>query len=410
MTRADDVRSMLDGRPLAPTESAGGVFLSRTPPLVPPIYQSSTFELDDQSYRDIQENEGLGETWYTRFGNPTVAAAAARIAELERAESAAMTSSGMGAIATVLLTLCKAGDRIVSARELYGDTRDLLVRDLPRLGVKVDFVPGADSESWRRVLGDEAALAYMESLTNPQLLLLDVPQIAELAHQAGARLVVDNTLASPYVLRPLEWGADVVVHSATKSLNGHSDVVAGAVASDRAFIRDVQRRIITFGTSLDPHAAFLVSRGLKTFEVRLERQTRTAASVARFLADSDDVHKVIHPSLPSFPSRDVSEKLLDPDRTGAMVTFVLAGGDERALRFMRSLSVPTEATSLGGVESLVSAPFNSSHFSLSTEERKRAGIVPGMVRMSIGLESADVLIGDIEKAIEASRVDAGTGV
>jgi cystathionine beta-lyase/cystathionine gamma-synthase len=240
------------------TDTARG-YLSRTAPVVPPIYQCTTFELDDQSYEDIVQGGGFEQTWYTRFGNPTVAWAADRVARLEGGQAAVMTSSGMGAIATALLSLCRAGDRIVAARELYGDTRDLLVRDLPALGIRVDFVATADLAHWEAALAaGPAAVAYAESLSNPQLRVLDIPAVAELVHRRGVRLVVDNTFASAFTVQPLSLGADVVVHSATKFLNGHSDVVAGAVVADAASIREVQRRVVTFGTCLDPHAAFLV--------------------------------------------------------------------------------------------------------------------------------------------------------
>src|SRR5262245_50765081 len=278
--------------------------LSRTPPVVPPIYQTTIFHLDDVSYDDVVETGGLNEDWYTRFHNPTVAAAADEVARLEHAPAALMTSSGMAAIASTLVTLCAAGDRVVAARELYGDTFDLLSRDLPRLGLSVELVRGDAIEEWEAAFArGPVAVAYAETLSNPQLRLLDVPAVARIAHAHGARLVVDNTFASPHVLRPLEHGADLVVHSASKFLNGHSDVIAGCVAGDEAAVREVQRRVITFGGSLDPHAAFLVLRGLRTFDVRLERQQATALRVAEFLARRPEVTRVIYPGLDSYPHR-----------------------------------------------------------------------------------------------------------
>lgn len=398
-----DGSDTLMGRPLATGERPGEVFRPRTAPVVPPIHQSTIYLLDDSTYADIRTNEGLGEVWYTRFGNPTVAAAAAGIAALEEAPSAAMTSSGMGAIATTVLALCRAGDRIVSARQIYGDTRDLFVRDLPNLGIRVDFVDAADLDGWRRALSNgPVRLAYAESLSNPQLSLLDVPAVAEAAHRSDALLVVDNTFATPFMIRPLAHGADAVVHSVSKFLNGHSDVVAGCVASSPEIIREVQRRIVTFGACLDPHAAFMVSRGLKTFQVRLEREARTATLVARFLEARDDVERVLYPALDSHPGKAVADRLLAPGRTGAMVTFVVAGGEARAADFLRRMRIPAEATSLGGVETLVSMPITSSHFSLSPEELERAGIVPGMIRLSVGLEEPEALIEDFRSALDSS--------
>jgi cystathionine beta-lyase/cystathionine gamma-synthase len=388
------------------TDAARG-YLSRTTPVVPPIYQCTTFELDDQSYRDIVEGGGFGQTWYTRFGNPTVTWAADAVARLEGGQAAVMTSSGMGAIATTLLSLCRAGDRIVAARELYGDTRDLLVRDLPALGIRVDFVPAADLGQWEAALAaGPAAVAYAESLSNPQLRVLDVPGVAELAHRRGARLVVDNTFASAFCVQPLSLGADVVVHSATKFLNGHSDVVAGAVVADAATVREVQRRVVTFGTCLDPHAAFLVARALHTYQLRLDRQADTAARVARWLEDSPDVVQVSYPGLASHPDAAVAERTWRPGRRGAMVAFVVGGGNDRAARFLRTLNLVREATSLGGVETLISAPHNSSQFSYTPEELDLADIRPGMVRLSVGIEDPAELLADLDQALKRTAPPA----
>jgi cystathionine beta-lyase/cystathionine gamma-synthase len=386
-------------RPGNPSAERGSG-LSRTNPVVPPIYQSTTFVLDDRSYKDIHEG-GLEETWYSRFSNPTVDTAAAEVANLEGAEAALMTSSGMSAIATTLLTILKSGTRMVAARELYGDTRDLLVRDLPRLGVEIVWVDADRIDDWRDAAEKGEALCfYAECLSNPQLKLLDIPAVSSLAQEVGAVLIVDNTFATPYMVHPLRLGADLVVHSATKFLNGHSDVIAGSVVGDEATVREIQRRIVTFGGCLDPHAAFLVRRGLKTFDVRLARQTSNAQEVADFLEGRKDVVRVDYPGLASYRWRKVAEKILEPGRTGAMVTFVVEGGDRRALAFMRRLKLAVEATSLGGVETLVSAPFNSSHFSLTESERQLAGIDSGMVRLSVGIEQSDLIINDIGQALD----------
>jgi cystathionine beta-lyase/cystathionine gamma-synthase len=375
-------------------------WLVRSVPVVPPIYQSATYVLDDRSYADIHETGGMCETWYSRFGNPTCAAAADEIGRLEGAEAGLMTASGMAAIASTLVTLCRAGDRIVSAAELYGDTRELLARDLSGLGIEVELVDAADLDGWERALTRPARLVFAETLSNPQLRLLDVPAVAELAHQAGARFVVDNTFASPYAIRPLELGADVVIHSATKFLNGHSDVTAGCVLGDGQTVESVQRRVVTFGGCLDPHAAYLVWRGLQTFELRLERQNQNASLIADHLARHTDVEVVHYPGRDDYVDREIAERILEPNRCGAMVTFVVAGGDERAAQVMRRLTLAAQATSLGGVESLVSAPFNSSHFMLSAQERNDAGIAAGMLRMSVGSENADALIADLDRALD----------
>lgn len=386
----------------APTgrAAAAAAYVARTVPVVPPIYQSVTFLLDDAAYADVLEG-GLTETWYSRFSNPTVSAAAEEARRREGAEAALLSASGMAAIATTLLTLVPAGGRIVAARELYGDTRDLLARDLPALGIQVDLVDVADTQAWKAALAaGPVAVAYAESLSNPQLRMLDVPAVADLAHAAGARLVVDNTFASPFMLRPLEHGADLVVESATKYLSGHSDVIAGVVAGPAELVREVQRRVITFGGCLDPHAAFLVWRGVQTFEVRLARQNQNAATMAAWLAGRRDVTQVIYPRLVSHPQYHLASRLLDDMRGGAMISFVVDGGDERALAVMRRLKVACEATSLGGVETLASTPFNSSHFSLTPAEREEAGIPAGMIRLSVGLEPPKDLIADLTQALD----------
>jgi len=376
----------------------------RTQPVVAPIYQSVTFRLDEVSYDDIRATGGLNEYWYSRFRNPTVDAAGTDIARLEGAETALMTSSGMAAIAVVLLTLLSAGDRLVAARELYGDTRELLERDLRQLGVTVELVGAADLDGWHRAVErGPAAMLYAETVSNPQLRLLDVPTLADLAHGAGARLVVDNTFATPLLVRPLEHGADVVIDSVTKFLNGHSDVTAGCISSNRALIQQFQRRVITLGSTLDPHAAFLVSRALRTVRLRLDRQMSTAAQVAGFLESRPDVADVIYPGLPTYPQRELAAQLLPAGRGGGMVTFVVHGGNQRGYDMMRRLRVLTEATSLGGVETLVSMPITSSQFNLSEEELAEAGIPPGMVRLSIGIEEPDEIIGDLAQALDTTR-------
>ena len=372
-------------------------YVARARPVVPPIYQSATFFLDDLAYKDIQEGGGLTEHWYSRFANPTVDVAAAESAELEGAEAALMTSSGMAAIATTLLTLLQGGRRIVAARQVYGDTRDLLVRDLPALGFDVVVVDAADLDAWAAAITPATAIVYAETLSNPQLELTNLPALARLAHDAGAKLVVDNTFATPYTVNPLGLGADVVVHSATKFLNGHSDVIAGVVVSDRATVTEVQRRVVTLGGCLDPHAAFLVWRGIQTFYLRLERSSATARTLAEHLRDHPEVLAVHYPGLPDY---DGPTDVMKPGRGGAMVTFTVRGGNERALAVMRRLAIASEATSLGGVETLVSAPFNSSHFSLNADELAAARIDAGMLRFSCGLEDSEQLISDVDNALD----------
>jgi cystathionine beta-lyase/cystathionine gamma-synthase len=382
-------------------------FNPRTRPVVPPIHHAVTYFLDDEAYKDVQAG-GLDEIWYGRFRNPTVDVAAVEVARLESAEAAFMTSSGMAAIATTLLTLLRSRSRIVSATQVYGDTHDLLVRDLPDWGFDIVRVDAVDLDAWSTAItGGPTTVVFVETLSNPQLELADLPALSRLAHDHGAKLVVDNTFATPYNVRPLELGADVVVHSATKFLNGHSDAIAGVVLGGYDLIREVQRRVVTLGTCLDPHAAYLVWRGIQTFDLRLARSNATARAVAAALAERDDVLGVRHPSRADYPQSDVARRVLRRDddgtlRAGALVSFTVRGGDRRALQVMRKLEIACEATSLGGVESLVSTPFNSSHFSLSRDERRSARIDDGMIRLSCGVEPAGLLIGDLTQALEAT--------
>ena len=378
-----------------PAESRA--FSPRTRPVVPPIHHSVTYYLDDKAYADVQAG-GLDEHWYGRFRNPTADVTASAVARLEGGAAALMTSSGMGAIATTLLTLLRAGDRVVAARQVSGDTRDLLVRDLPGWGVDVVQVDAADLDAWRdAVAGGPTTVVYAETLANPQLELTDVAGVAAVAHEAGARLVVDNTFATPYLVRPLALGADVVVHSATKFLNGHSDVIAGAVVGDVDVVREVQRRVVTLGTCLDAHAAYQVWRGLQTFEVRMARQCASAAEVAAALRAHPDVVSVRYPG-----TSELDRRMLPDGIGGAMVAFTVAGGDARAAAVLRRLQVASEATSLGGVETLVSTPFNYSHFSLTPEERRAARIDDGMIRLSVGLEDPAELVADLVGALEGT--------
>jgi cystathionine beta-lyase/cystathionine gamma-synthase len=396
----------VDARPDGRSGKAAS-FSPRTRPVVPPIHHSVTYFLDDEAYEDVRAG-GLDEFWYGRFRNPTVDVAATAVARLESAEAAFMTSSGMGAIATTLFTLLRSGSRLVAAIQVYGDTRDLLVRDLPGWGVDVVQVDATDLDAWSKaVAGGPTEVVYVETLSNPQLELADLPGLAKLAHAHGARLVVDNTFATPYSVQPFEFGADVVVHSATKFLNGHSDAIAGVILGGSDLVREVQRRVVTLGTCLDPHAAYLVWRGLQTFDLRLTRTNATARAVAEALAARDDVLAVRHPSLDDYSRAEVARRVLRRDddgtlRAGAVVSFTVKGGDPRALQVIRRLEIACEATSLGGVETLVSTPFNSSHFSLTPDERRMARIDDGMIRLSCGVEPPGLLIADMTRALEVT--------
>lgn len=372
----------------------------RATPLVPPIHRSVTYELDAQTYADI-ENGGLTEYWYSRYGNPTNDLVAGEIAALEGAERGYLTASGMAAISSTLLALLGSGDRLVAAQQLYGDTRDLLSKDLARWGIEVDFVDVRDQSAWARAISERpTAAVYVETFSNPSLIPADIPAIADLAHAAGAQLVVDSTFATPYVVQPLALGADLVVHSATKFLNGHSDVTAGVVLGSAQHIERVQRQVIRLGGCLDPGAAHLLWRGLQTFELRMERALSNAGALARALSARDDIVEVIHPTLANYPGSAVAQRICREGRTPALVTLVVKGGDSTATAVLRELAVAREATSLGDVRTLVSTPFNSSHLGFSPEELQLAGIAPGTIRISCGLEQPSLLIDDLNRVLD----------
>lgn len=361
-----------------------------------PVFQSSTFELDQEAYEDIVATGGERTWWYTRLSNPTVDAVASRIAALEGAEDAVLFGSGMAAITTAILALTPPGGRVVSSRELYGDVFDLLRQTIAEAGRTVTFVALDDLDAWSAELAG-ADVMYLETLSNPMLRLADLPALAALAREAGAVAIVDSTFASPINVRPLEHGFDVVVHSATKYLNGHSDLVAGAVLGDRDKVGPVRQLAVRLGGCLDPSAASRLEKSLKTLALRVERQNENAAHLARWLESHDEVEAVSYPMLDSHPDAQLARRLLSGG--GGMVTFRVRGGDARSAGVMDSLHLARQATSLGGVETLISAPYNTSHLGLSPEEREAIGILPGTLRLSVGIEDVADLVDDFSQAL-----------
>jgi len=366
-------------------------------PGVTPIYQSSTFKLTEAVYSSMRENRARDELIYTRYDNPSIRSVERKIASLEGAEDALVFSSGMGAISAVLETFLKPGDRLVCGRDLYGGTHTLVTERLPSLGIRIELVPTDDSEAWHRAFAEGARLAYCESITNPVLKLADLRQIADLAHRAGALAVVDNTFATPVNLRPLELGMDLVIHSGSKYLGGHSDLICGAVSGTKAMLDEIWRRRTIGGACLDPHAAFLLERGMKTLAIRVERQNHNAITLARFLESREQVIWVSYPGLTSHPQHQLADKILDG--SGGMIAFAVKS-DGDGLKLMKQLRLIREATSLGGVESVISMPMNTSQALWSWEQLAEAGIRPGTLRLSCGIEDIDDLIADLEEALD----------
>lgn len=369
-------------------------------PVNVPIYQSTNFFLDDEDYEAILKGRSKDVYLYTRYSNPTRKAVEKKIAALEGGEEALLFSSGMGAISATLLTFLHPGDHLVSSRDIYGGTYKLMNEVLPSKGIEVTYVDPTDPDQIKAAVKENTKVFLFETLSNPLLKIFEVEKVADFAHSRGIKIIVDNTFLSPYNFNPLSKGADLVLHSVSKYLNGHSDVIAGVVVGKREDIEKIWHLLLMLGASPDPFQCYLIDRGLKTLALRMERHNQNAMEIARFLEEHPEVEKVFYPGLPSHSQHNYAKENFRG--FSGMVTFVLKGGDERGVRFMHSLKVINEATSLGGVESLVSMPFNTSHVSLDEESRRKIGILPGTVRLSVGVEDVEDLIEDLEQAIKAS--------
>jgi cystathionine gamma-lyase len=362
-----------------------------------PIFQTSTFFFPTDDPVTWEGKVPEGSYIYSRWGNPTIAAVESKLASLENSQSAVVFSSGMAAISSTLLAMLKKGDRLISIEDLYGGTFSLMRDELPRLGVEVRLVNTTDVEAMERELKKGAGAVYLESPTNPLLKLVDLKVVVEMAHSVGAKVIIDSTFATPINQTPIDLGVDIVVHSATKYLNGHSDLIAGAVAGSKEDMERVAKKRILFGGSLDPMGAFLLMRGMKSLDVRMERHNRNALEVAKFLENHNRVERVHYPGLPSHPQHKLAERQMRG--FGGMVSFEVTGGRAGAEKLLRSVRLIKRATSLGGVDSLVSMPLNSSHSSLTPAERERLGIRDSLVRLSVGIEDVRDIIDDLNRGL-----------
>ena len=363
-----------------------------------PIYQSATFGYPSLAAMIEAFKKGPAGVVYTRYANPTILACEAKLADHEGAEAALVFSSGMAAITSTLFSLLRPGDRIACLREIYGGTFEFLSHWADRLDWIVDWVATADADGIERVLTPDTKVVYAESPTNPLLRLVDLERLAARAHAVGAVLVVDNTFATGHLQRPIELGADLVCHSATKYLGGHGDLVAGAAMGSRARMDALWKVRKILGGVMDPQAAWLLERSVMTLPLRVERASQSAAAIAAFLARHAFVQRVHYPGLASHPDHALAGRQMKS--FGAMVTVELAGDLAASARFVDSLRLFHLAASLGGVESLVSVPAASSHFALTPAERAAAGVTDGMVRLSVGIEDEADLIADLEQALE----------
>jgi cystathionine beta-lyase/cystathionine gamma-synthase len=363
-----------------------------------PIFQNSTFYLSPATYQSIEEGRVRENLIYTRYGNPSQWAIQQKISTLENAESTVVFSSGMAAICTTILALAERGCHIVTSRDLYGGTYNLLYEDLQKFGIGTSFVDMTNIEAIEKAVNNKTKILFFESLSNPLLKIAPIPELVRIARQNGCRLVIDNTFLTPYNLKALNLDVDIVINSATKYLGGHSDLVAGTVSGKRKLIDIIWGQMLKTGGLLDPHVCFLLERSLKTFALRMQAHNSNALKLAQFLERQKEIRRVFYPGLKSHLQNNIAEKLLNGN-FGGMLSFEVNGGDKTAEIFVKNLTLAKEATSLGGVESLVSLPHNTSQASLTKNQRKAIGINEGLVRFSTGAENIEDLIADFKQAI-----------
>jgi cystathionine beta-lyase/cystathionine gamma-synthase len=358
--------------------------------VVTPIHQSATFVNAVGSDREVL---------YTRYGNnPNQVALARKYALIEGAEDAVFVSSGMAATALAHLAVLRSGDHLIASRWIYGGTQRLFDEEFGRFGISLTYVDPTQPRDWRKAIRKTTRAIFLESPVNPTVRVLDVEPVARLAKESGIALLVDGTFASPINFRPLEHGADIVITSATKYLNGHSDVIAGAVAGTRPLVEEVIRLVRRWGQAIDPHAAWLVERGMKTLAVRVARHNANGLAVASFLEQHPAIAAVSYPGLASHPDHEVATRTLNG--FGGMVGVTLKGGAPAVEKFLRRLRLFIHAPSLAGVESLVSDPRFTSHVGRTEDELVDAGIAPGFLRLSCGIEDAEDLVEDLRQALE----------
>lgn len=369
--------------------------------LAMPIYQTSTFIFDSAEQggrRFALEEAGY---IYTRLGNPTTTILEDKIAALEEGEAAVATSSGMGAISSTLWTVLKAGDHIVTDKTLYGCTFALMCHGLTRFGIDVTFVDTSNLDEVKNAMKENTRVVYLETPANPNLKIVDIEALAKIAHtNPNTLVIVDNTFATPYMQKPLTLGADVVVHSVTKYINGHGDVIAGLVITNKALadqIRFVGLKDMT-GAVLGPQDAYYIIRGMKTFEIRMERHCKNARKVVEFLNNHPKIERVYYPGLETHPGYEIAKKQMKD--FGAMISFELKGGFEAGKTLLNSLKLCSLAVSLGDTETLIQHPASMTHSPYTKEEREAAGITDGLVRLSVGLENVEDIIADLEQGLQ----------
>ena len=381
-------------RPETKAVRGGTDLRKKNGPLSTPIYQTSTFEVTDN---EQQLRATPTDMFYTRYGNPTHTVVEKAIAELEGTERALLFASGMNAVTTAILALLKSGDHIVAQRDIYGGAAKFLGQWLPKLGIETTFVDTTEYEQHERAIRPNTRLLYLESPTNPTLRVVDLRRVAAIAKRHNLITMIDSTFATPINCRPAEYGIDLVMHSGTKYFGGHSDLIAGVIAGRDELLRKIHETRTTLGGCMDPHAAWLLLRGIKTLAVRVERQNENALRVAQFLLRHPNVRRVHYPLVEGHPQRALTMEQMRGG--GGIVSFEVEGTGDDARKLTESLNLFTLAPSLGGVDSLVCIPVLTSHAMIPAEHRAKAGITEQMIRLSVGIESAEDLIADLERAL-----------
>ena len=365
----------------------------------PPIYQTSTFQFHDTAHLDAILSGTVEGDLYTRYSNPTQRVVERTLAALEKTEAAMVVGSGMAAITTTILGLLKTGDAILTTADIYGGAYHFFHDFLPRFDIKVIMVPSHDAGTLEAAMTPETKMIYIESPTNPLLNILPLEEVAELGRKHECITVIDNTFATPVNQTPADFGFQVILHSATKYLGGHSDIIAGAVTGPEEIINTLRKTLRILGPTLDPFAAWLMLRGIKTLSVRVEKQNKNALELAAYLERHPRVRRVYYPGLPSHPHHDLAKKQMRG--FGGVLSFEIEGTGQDAAKFVESVEMMAMAPSLGAVETLITQPVTTSHRSYTPEDRKKAGISESLVRIAAGIENIEDLIADCERGFAA---------
>ncbi len=366
---------------------------------VTPIYQASTFKFKDAKHGgDCFAGRADGYI-YTRIGNPTIDALENKLAELENGYRGIALASGMAAVSTVYMALLGQGKHIVSTNAVYGPSRAILERDFSRFGVEYSFVDTTDLEAIKKAIRPNTTLLYIETPTNPTIEITDIKKVCEIAKQHNILVCVDNTFCSPYTQRPLDLGADIVLHSVTKFINGHADIVGGAlIAKDPAVYKQLRQTMVYLGGNMDPHQAYLTSRGVKTLALRMDKSQESAMKIAQYLENHPKIDWVKYPGLKSHPQHELAKKQMSG--FGTMMSFEVKGGLKAGETLMNNVHLCMLAVSLGGVETLIQHPASMTHAGLSPQAREEAGITDGLVRFSVGIEEVEDIITDLDNALK----------